>query len=345
VACVSSVRIEPDDSKAMSSNSQVITAPDETPIRAIAPARTTFGAYVQLSKARLNAMVVVTTAVGYLLAAPRPLPWMTLLWTCLGVFLAAIGASAFNQAFEAKRDARMQRTHTRPVPSGRISLAAAITFGLLASIIGVAIICPTSTPLAAVLTILNILFYALVYTPMKPMSSANTLVGAVVGALPPMIGWAAATGTLDAGALLLGGILFVWQIPHFLALAWLYREDYARGGYKMLSNTEPTGRASGLMAITYALALIPLSLALVYRGHAGIIFGATSIVLGAWLVWMAMRFAATKTKAAARALFLCSVIYLPMLLCVLVCDMRQPLSLLTQHRPAEQVPFVDPAQQ
>ncbi len=294
----------------------------------------TFNSYVQLSKARLNAMIVVTTALGYIVATrahPSPLGFnfSRLLFTCLGTFLAAAGASAFNQAVESPRDALMNRTKNRPIPASQISRTHAAFFALLVTIAGVAILCPTSNGLTAILATANVLIYVLIYTPLKPLSSINTLVGAVVGAIPPMMGWTAVTGSLAPGAWILGGILFVWQIPHFLALAWMYRIDYARGGYKMLSVTDPTGRSISFQSVIYSLILIPLSLALVFLGHAGLPFAILSTLFALGLIALALRFAQTRSHKDARRLFLATILYLPLVTLTLSLDARSPYDALT----------------
>ncbi len=236
----------------------------------------------------------------------------SLLFTCLGTFFAAVGASAFNQVLESRRDARMRRTSNRPLVTRALSRTYAITFALIISIIGVAIICPTSNGLAACLATANILIYVTLYTPLKPRTTLNTLVGAVVGGIPPMIGWAAATDSLPAGAWILGAILFAWQIPHFLALAWMYREDYARGGFRMLPAIDPAGNLTSLLALIYAALLLPLSLALVQLGYATLPFSFVSLILTSALVALALHFLHHRTHSAARRLFLASIIYLPL---------------------------------
>jgi protoheme IX farnesyltransferase len=274
-------------------------------------------AHMELGKVRLSAMVVFTTALGYVVGSksvdPESLNFLRLAFTCLGTFLAAVGAAAFNQAIEARRDARMHRTHNRPLPAGTLSRTYAATFGIIVSISGVAILCPTSNGLTAILGAINIILYAFIYTPLKPVSTTNTLVGAVVGGIPPMMGWAAATGDLAIGAWVLGAILFAWQIPHFLALAWMYREDYARGGFKMLPAVDPQGRLTSLLSLLYSLLLIPLCLMLVYLGNAGLPFGFLSLLLTGTLVACAIRFCKTRTNGDARRLFLASIVYLPLL--------------------------------
>lgn len=314
-------------------------------------ARSLFQLYMDLSKARLNAMIVVTTALGYIVASranpsPNGFDFFRFFWTCVGTFLAASGAAAFNQAMESRRDGRMNRTKNRPIPSGELSRTHAAFFALLVTIAGVAILCPTSNGLTAILATANVLIYVLIYTPMKPVSSVNTLVGAVVGAIPPMMGWTAVTGTLSAGAWVLGGILFVWQIPHFLALAWMYRADYARGGYKMLSVTEPTGRLTTRLAVVYSVLLIPLCLALVWLGNAGLAFGILSTIFGLGLVVLAVRFAVTRSNGDAKRLFLATILYLPLLTLVLSVDASGPYDRMLHAKAAyispTNVTVVDP---
>ncbi|MEI8197757.1 MAG: heme o synthase, partial [Phycisphaerae bacterium] len=272
--------------------------------------------------------VLVTTGVGYALA-PTPLNengtatglnWGRLALTLLGTGLAAIGASAFNQILEIRRDGLMERTRHRPLPAGRISPRNALLFAFLASFGGLGILNETVDSLCAALGTLNLLIYVLLYTPLKPRTSLNTLVGALCGALPPMMGWAAAAHRLDYGAWVLGAILFLWQIPHFLALAWLYRADYARGGFRMLPVIDPTGRLTGPMVVLYCLALLPVGLAMSIVGVTGWVYAALSLLLGAGLLYLGLELAKRKTPRDARRLFLASVTYLPVLLILMLLD-------------------------
>ncbi len=306
--------------------------------------RSLYRSYMDLGKARLSGMVVVTTALGYLVGSRQAdgINFSTLLWTCLGTFLAALGAGAFNQAIEARRDARMRRTQFRPIPAGDVSATHAAFFGLLASIAGIAILCPGANGLTAMLAFINILIYVVIYTPLKTVSTVNTLVGAVVGGIPPMMGWAAATNSLSAGAWVLGAVLFIWQIPHFLALAWMYREDYARGGYKMLSTVEPTGRLTTLLCVLYSLALIPVCLAMTFLGYAGIAFALISALLGGGLVLLSMRFAKSRSHADARRLFLATILYLPLLSATLVIDSRGKFDSMQRVPAGRSIPTVEP---
>jgi protoheme IX farnesyltransferase len=277
--------------------------------------------HVKLLKLGLNALVLATTAVGFLLAGRgQPVDWLLLGWTLLGTALAAWGASAVNQWYERDRDARMTRTRTRPLPAGQLEPAYAFFLGLLLMVAGDLVLTLQTTPLAGALALLTQLVYLVWYTPLKTRSTFNTLVGAVSGALPPLIGAAAATGYLDATAWLLGAILFVWQVPHFLALAWMYREDYAHGGYVMLPNFDRSGRLTFGMILAYALLLIPLSLGLTLVGGTGWISAGLSFGLGLWLLLSAQRVQHDRSYQNARRLFLASVLYLPLLLGVFVAD-------------------------
>ena len=214
--------------------SQPITANLQPAESALAPIRRWWTIYADLGKARLSALVVTTAALGFVMASAVSLDWALLGWTLLGTTLAAWSANALNQVFERHRDARMKRTRGRPIPSGRIGAPHALGAAILALGMGLTVLVAMVNVLTAVLALLTTLLYVLVYTPLKTRTTLNTLIGSVVGAIPPVMGWTAVTGQLDPGAWVLGTVLFVWQIPHFLALAWLYREDYKRGGYRML---------------------------------------------------------------------------------------------------------------
>ena len=204
-----------------------------------------FKPYLELAKIRLTAMVLVTTAVGFILGSPGPVAYGRLFWTILGTGLAAAGASTMNQLLEIRRDALMRRTRNRPLPAGQVSPLAALVFALGTSAAGVGILNELVNPLTALLGLANIVIYSLVYTPLKPRTSLCTLVGAICGALPPIMGWTGAANSISLGAVLLGTILFLWQIPHFLSLVWVCRDDYAKAGFRMLPLIDPA-RASHL---------------------------------------------------------------------------------------------------
>lgn len=271
-------------------------------------------------------MVVFSTVAGYLLSARASSRLDELIWTSLGTALAAFGANIFNQIIEADLDAKMERTRNRPLPSGRMSRSRALIYGWLSSIVGVVLLAFLLNLLTAGLALATILLYALVYTPMKTRTSANTLVGAVVGAVPPVIGWVAASGRIEIGALILFGILFTWQVPHFLALAWMYRDDYARGGFKMLPAVDGVGRFTARTALVYALALQPLTLLIYAEGLSGMAFLIIAQCLGLAFAVAALPFYRDRTRLTARRLFIASIIYLPLLLISMVGNMGGSVS-------------------
>lgn len=283
-------------------------------------ARGTLGIWAELTKVRLNALVLGTTGVGFALASVEPIDWALLAWTCAGTALAAASASLFNQLFERRRDALMHRTRGRPLPARQIGPATVFVAAVVTGYAGAALLGLKVGLLPAALAAVNILLYALLYTPLKPRTTFNTLIGAVCGAIPPMIGWAAVTGALEPGAWLLGGILFVWQIPHFLALAWMYREDYARGGHAMLPVRDHGGEITAQAVIITTLPLIPLGLSATLLGLAGVWSALVSLILALWFLWLAVGFYRRRDHASARKLFLGSITYLPLVLAVMTID-------------------------
>jgi protoheme IX farnesyltransferase len=283
-------------------------------------ARSILGIWAELTKVRLNALVLVTTAVGYALGQLGAIDWITLAWTCAGTALAAASASLFNQLFERRRDALMHRTRGRPLPARQIGPASVFTAAVIAGYAGTWLLVEFVGMLPAGLAALNILLYAILYTPLKPRTTFNTLVGAVCGAIPPVIGWTAATGQLDPGAWLLGGILFVWQLPHFLALAWLYRADYARGGHAMLPVRDHDGEITAQVVLLTTLPLIPLGATATMLGLAGLTSAVVSVLAGLAFTWLAIGFFRRRDDASARRVFLGSIAYLPLVLAVMTID-------------------------
>ncbi|MCB9880262.1 MAG: protoheme IX farnesyltransferase [Planctomycetes bacterium] len=284
--------------------------------------------FFELAKLRLSSLVLVTVAVGWLAARLHGQRWTTaetpllttLIAAMFGVLATAAGAAAINQVIERELDARMHRTRERPLPSRRISVDGALTFGLVAILVGLLVLILGSGPLAALLAFVSAIVYVVVYTPLKRMTTLNTIVGAVSGALPPMIGYVAATGTLDAHAWALFGILFVWQIPHFLAIAWLYREDYARAGMRMLGVVDADGSLTMRQLLLFGLLLIPVSLMPVATGLSGVFYAIVALVLGLWFALGGVRLMRSKTREDARRLFFISLLYLPLLLVALLGD-------------------------
>ena len=277
--------------------------------------------YLELAKARLGALVVLTAFVGYLLGARgNPSLWVGAA-AVIGTALSAFGANILNQWWEVERDRRMLRTRKRPLPAGRVDRDRAGVWGVVTALTGLVVLAFGTNWLTTGLSLGVILLYVLVYTPLKVLTPLNTVVGAVCGAVPPMMGWAAATGQLDTGAWILGGILFVWQIPHFLALAWLYRDDYARGGFRMLPAVDAEGRLTGRLAFIYAAALLPITAALSVAGVTGGAFLVASQVVGLAFVALGWVFLRDRSRQSARRLFLASILYLPLVLGLGVVDM------------------------
>jgi len=269
--------------------------------------------YVALTKPRLNLLVVATSAAGYYLGSPTlPSVWPMVL-PVVGTTLVAAGSAALNQVLERDTDALMRRTRMRPLPDGRISSEEARRFGLLLSALGVLILAFAANALSALLAVVTLVVYVVVYTPMKRRSDVATLVGAVPGALPPLIGWAASRGTLSAGGWALFAIVFLWQIPHFMAIAWLYRDDYGRAGFPMLPVVDPHGRRAGRQALMYSLALLPASLVPAVLGVSGNAYFWLALVLGATMVGLSWWFAAARHERSAYALFIGSIVYLPLI--------------------------------
>jgi protoheme IX farnesyltransferase len=279
-----------------------------------------FADFAALTKPRLNLLVLVTTLAGLYLASPAGVEVDLLVNTLVGTALVAGGAAALNQVWERRTDALMRRTARRPVPAGRLGTSEGTLFGVLLSVVGLAQLAIAVNGTAATVAGSTLISYVLVYTPLKLRTSLATLVGAIPGALPPVIGWAAATGRISLEALVLFGIVFFWQMPHFLAIAWLHREDYANAGIPLLPVVEPDGRRTGQQALLYAAALWPVSLLPAAVGLAGIAYMVVATALGLMFVWLAFRFARERSMATARTLFLFSITYLPLLLGALVAD-------------------------
>jgi protoheme IX farnesyltransferase len=282
--------------------------------------RTRAGDYVALAKPRLNVLVVASTVAGYFMARGDATNVPVLLCTLAGTALVAGGASAFNQVIEREADGLMRRTRLRPLPDGRVAAPEAVAFAAILSIAGLLILAAGVNMLAAGVALATLVSYAAIYTPLKRRSSFATVIGAIPGALPPVIGWAAAAGALSQGAWILFGIVFLWQLPHFLAIAWMYREDYARAGFPMLPVIEPDGRSTARQAVVYTAALLPLALAPTLVGMSGVIYFAGALAITLVFLGMSFRFAATRAVRDARRLFFTSIIYLPILWALMIAD-------------------------
>lgn len=280
-----------------------------------------FSDYFELTKPRLSFLSILTALVGYLAAdAERNL--LVLGSLLVGTSLAAGGAAALNQWMEHESDARMARTRNRPVPAGVVSPYAALAFGIGLSCLGSLVLFLGANTLSATLAILTIVTYIFAYTPLKKVTVHNTLVGAVPGAIPPLIGWAAATGALNPLGWMLFAILFLWQLPHFYAIAWMHRNDYQQAGYRMLPQVDPSGRKTARDSLVYTLALVACSLLPLLPGFTSWLYGGVALILGTIFTLRAWDFLnqPDQRDRTARALFLTSILYLPVLLLSLVLD-------------------------
>jgi protoheme IX farnesyltransferase len=290
--------------------------------RAHAPGR--LADYLELTKPRIAVMALFTVAAGYLLGAGPAAEFRVLFFTLLGSGLVAAGGSALNQLVERKIDARMRRTMKRPLPAGRVTPEEAAAFGAALAGAGLALLAATVPAPATVAAALTFVLYAFVYTPLKTLTAWNTAVGAVPGALPPVIGWYAARGWDGwagwVGAAVVFGVLFLWQIPHFLAIAWMYRADYAAGGLKMLPGCDPTGRRTAFVMVATAAALVPLGFLAAPAGLGGWVFAAGSAAFGVMFLRRAVEFARDRTDRRARRVLHASLFYLPGVFALLMID-------------------------
>ena len=286
---------------------------DIAPAAAVsASARYPLADYLELTKPRLNALVVASSAAGYYLGQASA-DAIAMAQAVVGTALVAAGAAALNQVSERDTDAMMRRTATRPLPGGRVSSFDAAVFGAVLSAAGIALLALRANALSAVLAAATLVIYLVVYTPMKRRTPLSTLVGAVPGALPPLIGWTAAHGSISQGGAALFAIVFLWQIPHFMSIAWLYRDDYARARFPMLAVIDPSGRRPARQAVFFSGVLLPVSLLPSFIGLAGGAYLAIAVTLGLGFMWLSIRFSAARSLPAARMLFIGSITYLPLL--------------------------------
>lgn len=274
--------------------------------------------YLELSKSRIVLMVLMTTAAGFLVASFGNPDMVLLLHTLIGTAFVAAGTNALNQYVERDLDAMMHRTRTRPLPEGRITPQAALGYAVAIVVAGSLYLAVTVNMLTSLLGLATMASYLFAYTPLKRTTTLSTIVGAVPGAIPPLMGWSAARGSVEYGGWLLFAILFLWQLPHFLAIGWLYRDDYARAGYAILSVKDSEGRVSGRQAILYTLALIPISLFPSFFGLAGKGYLPGALAAGLFLLVASVAFAKSRTMKGARNLFVASIVYLPVIMLLLV---------------------------
>jgi heme o synthase len=276
--------------------------------------------YVELTKPRITWLILMSTAIGYFFGAHGGWDWLALLHTIIGTGLIASGTAALNQWYERDADALMNRTRNRPIPAGRLAPGNAMWFAVALSVLGFVELWFGANPLTAILGALTLLVYLFVYTPLKQKSWHATTIGAVPGAMPPLIGFAGAAGQLTAEAWILFAILFLWQFPHFYAIAWMYRDDYSRGGIKMLPVVEPDGDSTIRQILAYSLLLIPISMLPRWFGMTGNIYLAGALVLGFAYFYAGVLASRERTRVRARGVLLASVVYLPILYGLMMAD-------------------------
>lgn len=276
--------------------------------------------YADLIKARLTLLVLLTTLVGFYLGYRGAVNYLLMLHTVLGTALVASGASALNQFIEREHDAKMRRTRNRPLPSGRLQPVTVMVFGGVCGCAGLLYLALAVNLITSVIGAISLLSYVFIYTPLKRVTWLNTAIGAVPGGLPALMGWTAARGELSREGWALFAILAFWQLPHFLAIAWLYREEYQNAGFKMLPGIDPSGHRTGRQAISHTLGLLPVSLCPFLFHVTGLIYLVGALALGLVFIWFAVQFARQLTIPRARQLFFVSILYLPLLLGIMVLD-------------------------
>jgi heme o synthase len=286
-------------------------------------------AYIELTKPRVTWLILMSTGIGYFFGLPVGVKWLefvqnisffALFHTILGTGLLASGTAALNQWYEREADRNMRRTARRPLPEGRISPGRALAFGVALSVAGFAELWLGVNLLAAAIGAFTLASYLFLYTPLKQRTWWSTTIGAVPGAMPPVIGYAAAAGTLRTEAWVLAAMLFLWQFPHFYSIAWMYKEDYARAGIRMLPVVEPDGRSTARQIVIYGLALIPVSMAPGILGMSGRIYLIGALLLGVWFLYSGVRVAIERSMARARGVLMASVLYLPAIYGLMLLD-------------------------
>jgi len=289
-------------------------------VQAATPVKGWLAVYADLIKARLTTLVLLTTLVGFYMGFQGPMDYLLMFHALFGTALVASGAAALNQLLEREYDARMRRTASRPLPSGRLQPVTVMLFGGVCSLAGTIWLALLVNPLTSVLGAISLVSYLFIYTPLKRITWLNTAVGAIPGALPPLMGWAAARGELAGGGWALFAILAFWQLPHFFAIAWIYKDEYAKAGFQMLPAVDPDGSRTAHQSVNHTLLLLPVSLCPFLFHLAGPFYLAGAILLGTAYLWCAIRFAKRLDIPSAKKLFFASIIYLPLLLSVLVLD-------------------------
>lgn len=300
----------------MNRNTSELTIPLEVPREEAEPG--IVSDLMVLTKARLSLLVIITTFVGFCAATDGRLDWLLLFNAVLGTTLAAASAAVLNQFIESNVDRLMERTRYRPLPAGRVKPAHALALGIGMGVVGVTWLALTVNSLSAILAAATILIYIAAYTPLKRRTALCTIVGAISGAIPPMIGWVAVKPSLTLGAWVLFGILFTWQMPHFLAIAWMYRDEYAQAGFVMLRRDDVTGSKTALDSLLYTFALIAITLIPYHAGMNGEIYLGGAMLLDGVMLLFAVQFLVERERASARRLFFASILFLPLILGLMV---------------------------
>ena len=278
------------------------------------------GAFVELTKPRIAFMLVLTSAAGFYLGTPGAFDVALFANAMIGITILAFGVATLNQYIERSTDALMDRTKNRPLPSRRLIPLEALIFGVAQCLVAEIYLYFLVNPLTAVLGLVVIVGYVFLYTPLKTRTSASTAIGAIPGALPPLMGWTSAANEISVGALALFLMLFLWQFPHFLAIAWMYRDQYAKAGILMLPVVEPAGRITARQIVLFAIMLVPVSLAPFFLGFAGLAYLIGATALGLWFLFESIRTARAKSNEKAKRLLMVSVLYLPLIFGLLVLD-------------------------
>ncbi len=285
--------------------------------------------YLELTKPRITWLILMSTGIGYFFGLPgrsnwweflKHVPYFSLLFTIIGTGLLASGTAALNQWYEREADRKMRRTAMRPLPSGRMTPGSALIFGAALSVAGFFALWLGVNLVSALIGAFTLSSYLFLYTPMKQRTWWSTTVGAIPGAMPPLIGYAAAAGSIDRESLVLGAILFLWQFPHFYSIAWMYKEDYAKAGIRMLPVVEPDGRSTARQIVLYGIALIPVSLFPGILGMTGRVYLIGASILGLWFLYSGVRVALERSTARARTVLLTSVLYLPLIYGLMLID-------------------------
>ena len=295
---------------------EVITAEIQE-VKAIG-VREKLAAYLELTKPRIAFMLVLTSAAGFYLGADKGFDVMLFFNSMIGILLLAFGVATLNQVWERKSDALMERTASRPLPTQKVSFVEALVFGISLCVVAEIYLAFLVNELTAFLGLIVFVGYVLLYTPLKKYTSASTAIGAMPGAMPPLMGWTASTNEITLGAWILFSIIFLWQFPHFLAIAWMYKEQYAKAGIKMLPVVEPEGKITARQIVFFTILLLPVSLAPFFIGLAGLVYLVGASLLWIWFLMASIKTARAKSVEQARKLLLVSVIYLPLLFALMV---------------------------